>query len=205
MRPTGKGWFLDDPAVGIPIIEQARKMGVKTICAHKGLPLFGFDRAKASPRDIGVVAKAYPDMNFVVYHSGWYPGHARRAVRSEQRRLGVNTLVKSLLDNGVAAEHQRLRRDGLDVAQPDERHDAGRARARQAAEVLSARTTCSGARTASGPARRSRRSSRSARSRSTRSSPQQYGYPALTAEVKRKVFGLNAARLYGVDAESAAT
>jgi hypothetical protein len=28
---------------------------------------------------------------------------------------------------------------------------------------------------------------------------QQYGYPMLTGDLKRKVFGLNAARLYGVD------
>ena len=45
---------------GIPIIEKARETGVKMICAHKGLPLFGFDPAYASPRDIGVVAKALP-------------------------------------------------------------------------------------------------------------------------------------------------
>jgi hypothetical protein len=63
---TGKGWFLDDKQYGIPVIERARETGVKMICAHKGLPLFGFDPAYASPRDIGVVAKAYPDMKFVV-------------------------------------------------------------------------------------------------------------------------------------------
>ena len=99
--PTGKGWFLDDPELGIPVIEKARSLGVKTICAHKGLPLFGFERAKASPRDIGVVAAAYPDMNFVVYHSGWYPGHARGRVRPRERRTRRQLLVKSLLDNGV--------------------------------------------------------------------------------------------------------
>ena len=31
---------------------------------------------------------------------------------------------------------------------------------------------------------------------------ERYGYPALTDEVKRKVFGLNAARLFGVDPEA---
>jgi hypothetical protein len=30
----------------------------------------------------------------------------------------------------------------------------------------------------------------------------QYGYPELTAELKAKVFGLNAARLYGIDPEA---
>ena len=30
-----------------------------------------------------------------------------------------------------------------------------------------------------------------------------YGYPALTDALKRKIFGLNAARLFGIDAEAA--
>jgi hypothetical protein len=29
-----------------------------------------------------------------------------------------------------------------------------------------------------------------------------YGYPALTPEVKRKIFGLNAAAVYGVDVQT---
>jgi uncharacterized protein len=98
--PNGKGWFMDDPDLGIPVIEQARKLGVKTICAHKGLPLFGFDRAGASPRDVGVVAKAYPDMSFVVYHSGWFPG-TREGAYDPASAEGVDVLVKSLLDNGI--------------------------------------------------------------------------------------------------------
>lgn len=28
-----------------------------------------------------------------------------------------------------------------------------------------------------------------------------YGYPALTPAIKRKIFGLNAARIYGIDPE----
>ena len=33
---------------------------------------------------------------------------------------------------------------------------------------------------------------------------EQYGYPALTDDTKRKVFGLNAAQLYGVEPETTA-
>ena len=32
---------------------------------------------------------------------------------------------------------------------------------------------------------------------------EQYGYPALTDDVKAKIFGLNAAKLYGVDPNAA--
>ena len=31
---------------------------------------------------------------------------------------------------------------------------------------------------------------------------ERYGYPALTDDLKRKVFGLNAARLFGIDADA---
>src|SRR5262249_31265368 len=37
--PQKNGFWLDDEKVGIPFIEKARKLGVKTICCHKGIPL----------------------------------------------------------------------------------------------------------------------------------------------------------------------
>ena len=134
--PDGKGWFLDDPVLGIPVIEQARKLGVRTICAHKGLPLFGFDRAAASPRDIGVVARAYPDMNFVVYHSGWFPGTREGALRSRERRGRRQRAGQEPARQRHQAKRERLRRARLDMAQPDERHHPGRPRPRQAHQAL---------------------------------------------------------------------
>jgi predicted TIM-barrel fold metal-dependent hydrolase len=69
--PQGKGYWLDDPKVGIPFIEKARALGVKPICIHKGIPLFNLDYEYSTCRDIGVVAKRYPDVRFIVYHSGF--------------------------------------------------------------------------------------------------------------------------------------
>src|SRR6185503_18991450 len=63
---TPDGFWLDDASVGIPFIEKGRQLGVKVFCCHKGLPLPGFNPNYTSPRDIGVVAKAYPDTSFVV-------------------------------------------------------------------------------------------------------------------------------------------
>ena len=53
------------------------------MCAHKGLagPIPSLAPAAASPRDIGPAAVAYPDIDFVVYHSG-YDIDARRARRA---------------------------------------------------------------------------------------------------------------------------
>ncbi len=70
--PTG-GWFLDDAEIGWPFLERAEAVGPRIVCAHKGLggPVPGASVAAASPRDIGPAAAAFPDLMFVVYHSGY--------------------------------------------------------------------------------------------------------------------------------------
>jgi len=68
-------WFLDDEAVGVPMIEEARRLGLSLINVHKGLPLKAFQ--VESPQyvraiDIPNVARAFPDMNFCTYHSAYF-------------------------------------------------------------------------------------------------------------------------------------
>lgn len=105
--PEETGFWLHDEDYGLPMIERARKLGVKVICVHKGLPLpgvlFGADDNKyARPRDIGVVAKMYPDVTFIVYHSGFEPDHAEGPYEpNDPDPIGVNDLVRSLHDNDV--------------------------------------------------------------------------------------------------------
>lgn len=95
------GFWLDDPATGIPFIEQGRMLGVKTFCCHKGLPLPGFDNSYGDPKDIGVVAKAYPDCNFVVYHSAYQFGNGDETKPYTMGdKTGLNSLVTALLSNG---------------------------------------------------------------------------------------------------------
>ena len=99
--PGNKGFFLSDEDTGIPYIEKARKLGVKNICVHKGIP-FGRDSYEHSLcDDIGVVAKAYPDVNFLIYHSGYVPGQAEGPFNPE-RNEGIDSLIKSVVDNDVA-------------------------------------------------------------------------------------------------------
>ena len=68
--PGGKGYFLSDE-VGTRFIERARKLGVKVICVHKGLPFGSRSYEHSQCGDIGVVAKRFPDVKFLVYHSGF--------------------------------------------------------------------------------------------------------------------------------------
>ena len=63
------GWFLDDEKVAYPMLERARKTGVPRFCVHKGLPL-GPVADYNHPRDLIKAAKDFPDIDFLVYHAG---------------------------------------------------------------------------------------------------------------------------------------
>ena len=64
-----RGWRMDDEQIAYPMLEQARQLKVKQICVHKGLPL-GPIPDYNHPRDLIKAAKDFPDLNFLVYHSG---------------------------------------------------------------------------------------------------------------------------------------
>ena len=100
--PRGEGWYLDDPKIGIPFIEQARRLGIRTICIHKGLPFSGMPEHYASCVDVGRIAKRYPDVNFIIYHSGFETGRREGAFDPADAERGIDSLVKSLVDNGIA-------------------------------------------------------------------------------------------------------
>ena len=70
-RAKGKeGWRLDDDKLAYPALEYSRKKGIKNICVHKGLPFPG-DVKWWSPMDVTGAAKDFPDLNFLIYHSGF--------------------------------------------------------------------------------------------------------------------------------------
>src|SRR5258705_12903092 len=64
-----RGWFLDDEKIAYPMLEKARKTGVRRFCVHKGLPL-GPVADYNHPRDLIKAAKDFPDIDFLVYHPG---------------------------------------------------------------------------------------------------------------------------------------
>jgi len=98
--PGGKGYFLSDD-VGTRFIEKARSLGVKVICVHKGLPFGPRSYEHSQCSDIGVVAKRFPDVKFLIYHSGFVTSVREQAYDAAAKRDGIDTLIRSLLDNGV--------------------------------------------------------------------------------------------------------
>ena len=99
--PDGRGFFLDDD-VGLAFIEKARKLGVRNIAIHKGLPFGQRSYEHSTCVDVGRVAKRFPDVNFLIYHSGFVAG-AAEGPYDPQRTDGIDALITSLRDNGVPA------------------------------------------------------------------------------------------------------
>ena len=103
---VGHGWFLDDERVGIPFLEAVRRTTTTIVCAHKGIgaPVPGASPEGSSPRDIGPVAVRYPDLTFVVYHSGYEldPDGQEGSYDESSRGRGVNRLIASLEDSEVS-------------------------------------------------------------------------------------------------------
>jgi predicted TIM-barrel fold metal-dependent hydrolase len=64
-----RGWFLDDEQIAYPMLEKARALRVRRLCVHKGLPL-GPVVDYNHPRDLIKAAKDFPDLDFLVYHAG---------------------------------------------------------------------------------------------------------------------------------------
>src|SRR5439155_16194976 len=96
-----RGWMLDDETFGRPFLERSQALGVGMVCAHKGLSGLV---PTGSPADVGPAAKAFPAINFIIYHSGYEVGREgteEGPYAEEATHLGTNRLVRSLISAGV--------------------------------------------------------------------------------------------------------
>jgi uncharacterized protein len=171
------------------------QLGVPTICAHKG---FSGGSRFASPEDIGPAAKAHPEANFVVYHSGYEAGLPEGPYTSASRNLGVNRLVTTLRRNGIRPNSNvyaelgstwwSIMRDPTQAA-----HVLGKLLRYVGEDNVVWGTDCLfyGSPQDQIQALRSLRISDEFQER--------FGYPELTKDLKNKILGLNGARLYGVE------
>jgi hypothetical protein len=188
------GFYLDDDRFGTPFIERARKLGVKNIAVHKGLAFGARGYEYSLARDIGPVAKKHPDITFLIYHSG-FDTAVKEGPYDANAKAGVDVLVRSMEEAGnprnVYAELGSTWR--FVMRSPD-----------QAAHLLGKLLRTFGEdRVLWGTDSIWYGSPQDQilAFRAFQISPefqQRYGYPALTPELKRKVFGLNAARVYGL-------
>jgi len=194
--PAGPaGFFLDDDRHGKPFIDKARALGVRNIAVHKGLPFGPRGYEYSTARDIGPAARRHPDMTFLVYHAGFDP-RVKEGPYDPNAQAGVDVLVRSMLDAGrpdnvyaeLGSTWRYLMRD------PD-----------QAAHLLGKLLKTFGEDRVLWGTDSLWYGSPQDQIQAFRAFEigaelqQRHGYPALSPTLKRKVFGLNAARVYALD------
>jgi predicted TIM-barrel fold metal-dependent hydrolase len=211
MTPTVSHFYFDDhdpsrPQIGQRFIDHVREIGPPIICTHKGISsIVGSTPELADPSDIGPAAARNPDVSFVVYHSGFEPGGGGVGPYDpdDPAPQGVDRLIRSLQGAGVEPNSNVYAELGgtwwLLMRNPT-----------AAAHVLGKLLTHVGEdRVVWGTdsiwfgtpqdqilALRTFRIGEELQER--------HGYPALTEDLRAKVFGVSSARLYGVDPRTTA-
>lgn len=195
--PSGQGFSLDDPTIGLPTVQHAHDLGVKVFVAHKGLPLVNFDPAFNHPDDIVAVSRQFPDMNFVVYHAAWDPSHVEGPY-DPNATIGIDTLLAALDRHQVPANDNVWVDLGTTWRQlltvPDQAaHALGKllGRVGQNRVMWGTDAIWYGSPQPQIMAMRA--------FQITADFQDLYHYPALTDQVKAAIFGLNAASLFNID------
>jgi predicted TIM-barrel fold metal-dependent hydrolase len=198
--PSGHGFSLEDPAIGLPVIQHAHDLGVKVFVSHKGLPLVNFDASHNGPDDIVAVSRTFPDMQFVVFHAAWDANH-REGAYAPNATTGIDTLIDALDRHGVPPNDNVWVDLGTVwrqlLTRPDQAaHALGKlfTRVGQDRVLWGTDAIWYGSPQAQIMAFRSFEISTEFQDR--------FGYPALTDELRRKVFGINAANLFKLDPQA---
>jgi predicted TIM-barrel fold metal-dependent hydrolase len=225
---TAQGYYLTDP-IGLAFIQAGINLGVPNFAVHKGLPIPGFDVKHNEPTDIGPIAKMFPRANFVIYHSGINArtggGVGGAIMRTptenvpyndtvpEPMLTGVNVLIRSLLaPNGDRTQAVIANPDKGEAFRPHNvyaemgsawnqvlnnnnmaQHYIGKLLKYLGPDNIVWGTDCI---LYGSP------QSQIAAFRAFQTDPMyqdMYGYPQITDEMKAKIFGLNAARIYNLD------
>jgi predicted TIM-barrel fold metal-dependent hydrolase len=205
--PTG--YFLTDPQAR-QVIEHGLALGVNRFAVHKGLPILYFFEAEHNhPRDVGVVAKEYPEANFIIYHSAICAGSdsCNQAPPEgpydpdDPDPKGVNALIRSLLDNGIEANQNVYAEIGSAINEiqnnpMEAAHFFGKLMKYVGTDRVVWGTDCviygspqqyiEWFRTLTIP----------------EALQEQYGYPPLDATNKAKIFGRSSAALYDIDIDA---
>ena len=171
-----RGWKLNDPEAQ-PFLEKCQELGIINIHVHKGPTIWPLDKDAFDVKDIDDVATSYPGAQL-------------------HRRARGAAADRGLLLHGDAGA-QRLRRPRGRHRRPDARPPAllregdGRAAVlgRRGQDAVRQRLRHLGAQVAGRGAGRLGLPGRRGFS----------DYPAFTTAAKKKILGLNAAKLYGVD------
>jgi predicted TIM-barrel fold metal-dependent hydrolase len=195
-------WWLDDEKVAYPFWEKTLALGVRNVCVHKGLPLGIFNEEHCKPRDILKAARDWPRLNFIIYHSGFRGFQALRLFERKspdpQEIPWISDILRALKENpevrNVYFELGSTFGQTSVFAPQVCMHMLGQMLQVPGGEdrILWGTDSIWGGSPQS-------QIVRLRRLRISDELVEKHGYPQLTEEVKAKIFGLNAAKLFGVD------
>jgi predicted TIM-barrel fold metal-dependent hydrolase len=197
--PSGKGfWMTDD--VGVAFVDKAQKLGVRNICIHKGLDFGPRSYEHSTCRDIGPIARQFPDMNFLIYHSGFVSSKAEGPY-DPARPDGIDALITSLQHSGVKPNANVYAELGstwrfLSMRDPDSAAHAMGKLFKYVGEdnvLWGTDSIWYGSPQDQIQAFRTFQISEALR--------EKFGYPKITPRLRAKVFGLNATRPYHLAAD----
>jgi hypothetical protein len=208
----GMGYFLNDE-VGIKFIEHGLELGIPNFAIHKGLPIPGFDVEHNQPVEIGMVAKMYPEANFIIYHSGIGAGTSSLfGLAGNEREPFDESIEDPLMHTGVDQFVAALRQAGVDPSNNTNVYaELGSCWSNVMNDAVAAQHVIGKLLKYVGPDRvvwgtdcilYGTPQPQIESFRSFQITPQyqeMYGYPALTDAIKAKIFGLNAAKIFRVD------
>ena len=194
------GWWLDDEEFGAPLIQRARETGINLICIHKGLtlppPLMGEkNREYSGCRDVGPAARQNPDINFIIYHSGYQAHSSEGPFVAGGSQVGIDSLIQSMLDSDFTSGENVYAELGSTwrnlMKDPDQAaHGIGKLLKYFGEDnvVWGTDSIWYGSPQDQIQAFRTFQISEEYR--------EKYAYPKITPEIRAKIFGLNAAKLY---------
>jgi predicted TIM-barrel fold metal-dependent hydrolase len=191
---------LDSEDIGMPFIERARQLGINVIASHRGISGGGGYARPGSPVDVVRAAKAAPDVRFLIYHSGWESqtneAHPYDPLNSDPE--GVDRLIRALEENGLGAAGNVYGELGTTwfniMGQPAQAaHVLGKLLLHLGPDRIlwGTDSVFNGVPQAQIAAFRAFQIPEALQA--------EFGYPAITPEARAKIFGLNAAQVYGID------
>ncbi len=194
--PPGRGGFFLDDAIGVAMIEKARALNIRNIAVHKGLPFGPKSYEHSTCVDVGRAAKRFPDVNFLIYHSGFVT-QTPEGPYDPARTDGIDALISSVRSAGLAhgsnvyaelgSTWRFLMRDPDSAA-----HALGKLLVHLGPDNILWGTDSIWYGSPQDQIQAFRSFQISAEFR------ERFGYPEITPAIRAKVFGLNALRLYPV-------
>jgi predicted TIM-barrel fold metal-dependent hydrolase len=195
-------WRLDR-GVGLAFLERARALGTRIIAAHRGIGPGVDYAADSSPIDLVLAARMFPDLSFLTYHSAWdsLADENHPFNPADPNPVGVDRLIKAVLDNGVGKDGNVYAELGSTwrnlMGDPMQ---AGHVLGKLLKHLGEDRIVWGTDSVFTGSPQEQIVAFR--RFQIPQQLQEQHGYPALTDTSRRKILGLNGARVYGVDPQA---